>query len=240
MHKKVEYHLKQLKTKLISQCKYCNGKGCTYCAMEFDLHTKYAQAGIPIKYWDLNLTDLDPNGKGVKEVTNYVKKLKLAYMEGQGLLAYGKNGNGKTLCACAIGKEAIKQGYSVRFTFLGEIIAAFMNTMYDSKQRERLKDDILGVDFLILDDIDKAYISEDSKYVNSILDTLFRTRVQNNLPVIMTANKPINNILQSNSEEVFTKSLLSLFDESLLSVLFYGSDKRSELKTEARKRFLED
>jgi DNA replication protein DnaC len=157
-----------------------------------------------------------------------------------GVFAYGKNGNGKTLCACVIGKEAIKKGYTVRFTFLGEVISAFMNSMYNEKQKEQLKADILGVDFLILDDLDKAFISDNSKYVNSILDSLFRTRVQNNLPVIMTANKTMEDILTSNSEEVFSKSLLSLFDESLLPIAFIGADRRADLKKEARKRFLDD
>lgn len=209
-----------------------------HCAAAFDLYERYAQAGIPIRYWDLELSDLDPTSKGVSEILSYTSKLSLAYNEGQGIFAYGQNGNGKTLCACAIGKAAIKAGYSVRFTFLGEIITSFMNTMYDSKQREQIKEDILGIDFLILDDVDKAYISEDSKYVNSILDTLFRTRVQNCLPVIMTANKTIQNILTSNTEEVFSKSLLSLFDESLLSIAFMGVDKRAELKQKARSKYL--
>ena len=43
----------------------------------------------------------------------------------------------------------------------------------------KTEEDILEVDFLIIDDIDKAYISKDSQYVSSILDTLFRQRVQN-------------------------------------------------------------
>jgi len=103
--------------------------------------------------------------------------------------------------------------------------------------KEELRKDILGVDFLILDDVDKAYLSN-SGYINSILDTLFRTRSQSNLPTIMTANKTIEEIING-SEEVFVKSLLSLFDESLLPILFMGLDKRKELKEQARKKFLE-
>ena len=240
MHEKVVYHLKKLKDEYRENCEKCSGRGCNHCAARFDLAERYAYAGIPIKYWDLDLGTLPENSTGLSEIKMYLSKLKMAYEEGQGIFAYGKNGNGKTLCACAIGKEAIRQGYSVRFTFLGEVISAFMNTMYDGKERDRLRADILGVDFLILDDVDKAYISENSKYVNSILDTLFRTRVQNCLPVVMTANKTMKDILASNNEEVFSKSLLSLFDESLLPILFFGADKRAELKQEARKRFLGD
>lgn len=237
MHQKVHYHLKILKVQLQENCINCKGKGCIICASQFDYCEQYAKAGIPILYWSLGLEDLDINGIGVKEVTNYSNRLKMAYEDGKGIFLYGKNGNGKTLSACAIAKQAIREGYSVRFTFLGEIISAFIDTMYDGKQREKLKQDILEVDFLILDDIDKAYISEKSEYINSILDTLFRTRVQNKLPVVMTANKSIEEILGKN-QEVYSKSLISLFKESLLPVMFHGGDKREDLAKQAREKFL--
>lgn len=233
MHQKVLYHLQQFKEKTVKEC--C-GSGCMKCSVEFEHIYNYALAGIPVKYWDLDITILDESASSAKKMKSYLKKLRLAYDEGMGVFACGKNGNGKTLSACTIGKEAIRQGYSVRFTFLGDIISSFMNTMYDADKKEKLQEDILGVDFLILDDIDKAYISENSKYVNSILDNLFRTRVQNNLPVIMTANKPMKDILKS-EEEVFSKSLLSLFSESLLPIVFLDKDVRSELKKENMERF---
>ena len=53
-------------------------------------------------------------------------------------------------------------------------------------------------------------------------------------------DKDIPEILDGSAEEVFGKSLISLFNESLISVLFMGSDKRETLKDQARKRFLED
>jgi DNA replication protein DnaC len=239
MHKKVIHHLQKLKVEIVQTCPQCKGLTCNYCSAKYDFYEQVAHAGIPIKYWDLELSDLDPKAQGVSEVKSYLSKLKEAYEGGKGIFAYGKNGNGKTLCACVIGKEAIKRNYTVRYTFLGEVISAFVDTMYDQSAREQLKEDILGVDFLILDDVDKTYKSENSKYVDSILDTLFRTRVQNNLPVIMTSNKTIGDILTS-SEEVFSKSLLSLFDESLLPILFMGADKRAELKKDAIKKFLTD
>ena len=236
MHQKVYYHLKILKEQLTQNCEQCKGKGCIVCSAQFDLYQQYAKAGIPILYWTLDLKDLDPNGIGIKEVTNYSSRLKMAYDDGKGIFIYGKNGNGKTLSACAIGKQAIKQGYNVKYAFLGEMISAFIDTMYNNDQREKLKEDILKVDFLILDDIDKAYISEKSEFVSTILDTLFRTRVQHKLPVIMTANKSIEEILGKN-QEVYSKSLISLFKESLLPIMFHGGDKREELSRQSREKF---
>ena len=239
MHKKVLYHLQKIKKELQDSCTSCHGSGCGKCMSIFDAYTNFAKSGIPIKYWKLSLKDLGTNNPSSSEIDSFSKKLELAYETGQGVFLYGQNGTGKTLSACHLAKQAIIQGYSVRFTFLGEIISSFINTMYDSEEREQLKKDILGVDFLIIDDIDKTYVAQDSKYVNSVLDTLFRTRVQNCLPVVITSNKALAEILTS-SDEVFSKSLLSLFQESLLSVLFIGSDKREELKIKARERFFNE
>lgn len=236
MHEKVKYHLRQFKENIVKEC--C-GKGCMKCSIQFEYVYNYALAGIPVKYWKLDMDLLDEKATSAIKVKKYLTKLKQAYNDGIGVFLCGKNGNGKTLSACAIGKAAIRQGYSVRFTFLGDIISAFINTMYDTDKKEQLQEDILGVDFLIIDDLDKAYISEKSKYVNSILDNLFRIRVQNNLPVIMTANKLMKDILKSD-EEVFSKSLLSLFSESLLSIVFSNGDIRSELKKENMEKFFGD
>lgn len=235
-HEKVLFHLKQIKQEIVSKCS-CE-KGCGKCAPLFEPYKLMADAGIPLKYWKMSLNMLGTKALGVKETRNYLNKLSIAYEKGQGIILYGKNGVGKTLAACSIGKEALRLGYTVRFTFLNEVISAFVDTMYDPVAKEELRRDILGVDFLILDDVDKAYLSN-SGYINSILDTLFRTRSQSNLPTIMTANKPIEDIING-SEEVFVKSLLSLFDESLIPILFMGTDIRKVLKEQARKEFLED
>lgn len=235
MDPKIFEKLKKLKVQLQKDCTQCKGSGCIYCSARFDLYERCAASMIPIKYWDLKLEDINKT-IGVDRIKMYINQLSLAYDNGHGLFISGKNGNGKTLAACSVGKEALKKDYSVRFTFLNEIITSFSDAMYDSSWRAQLKKDILEVDFLIIDDIDKAYISEDSKYVNSILDTLFRTRVQNCRPVIITANVGLDSILKS-KEEVFSKSLLSLFDESLLQVAFVGNDKRKDLKKEAMDKF---
>lgn len=237
MHKKILVKLQKLKSQFTDECTYCNKAGCMRCSVKYDFYERVAFSGLPLKYWDFEIDDLKDDIEGSSDIKNYIKKLSTAYEEGQGLFLFGKNGNGKTLSACLVGKEAIRAGYSVRFAFLGEIISAFTDAMYNAEARLQLREDILGVDFLIIDDVDKAYLSDKSSYIDSILDTLFRTRVQNCLPVIMTANKTILEILSS-QEEVASKSLLSLFDESLISILFMGGDHRINIKRSARSKYL--
>jgi DNA replication protein DnaC len=238
MDNKVREKLKKLKIQVQEECDLCKGKGCDFCCAKFDLYEKCALSNIPIKYWNLKLKDI-AGTIGVEHIKKYVEKLDQAYEDGNGIFISGKNGNGKTLAACSICKAALKRGYTVRFTFLNEIITSFTDAMYSPDYRLRLKKDIIEVDFLIIDDIDKAYIAEESKYVNSVLDSLFRTRVQNCRPVIITANVGLQEILKS-KEEIFSKSLLSLFDESLLTVSFVGGDKRKDIKKEAMEKFFGD
>jgi len=238
MHKKQLQELQLLKQKLTVECTYCAGVSCLRCSQAYDIYEQMAFAGLPPKYWEFTLDSLDPLSPGVEDVKKYVAKLPLAYKEGQGIFAHGKNGNGKTLCACIIAKEALKQGYTVRFTRLGTIISAFSQTLYDQSGREQLEQDILDVDFLIIDDVDKDYMAKDSKYIDSILDELFRTRADKRLPVIMTGNKTISDIFAAR-EGTTGRSLLSLFDENLLSILFMGKDHRAQIKAEARKKYLE-
>lgn len=238
MHKKISTHLAELQEEVKQECTKCQGIGCIYCSAKYDLYERLAHSNVPLKYWKFKLSDLNDEILGVESAKKYISKLDQAYKEGQGLFIHGANGNGKTLCATIIAKEALKRNYTVRFAFLGEIISAFIDTLYDQESRQRLQEDILGVDFLIIDDVDKAYLKE-SKYIDATLDSLFRTRVQNSLPVIMTANKSLEDVLGI-QEEVFAKSLLSLFNESLLPIVFMGHDYRTDLKEKAKERYFGD
>lgn len=238
MHKKQLEELQELKEKLTKECETCLGASCLNCSKAYDLYEQMAHAGIPPKYWEFTIDTLDADSPGVSEVKKYIDKLPTARKDGIGIFAHGKNGNGKTLCACAVGKEALRRGYTVRFTRLGTIISAFTGALYDQEARDQLQQDILEVEFLIIDDVDKDYMAKDSKYIDAILDELFRTRSNQKLPVIMTANRTMEDILAAR-EGTTVKSLLSLFDENLLPVLFMGKDHRAQLKVDARKKFFE-
>lgn len=233
MHEKTIKYLHTLKEQFKKECT-CKGRGCTKCDKKISLYSKMALANIPVKYWDFELDNIE-NTKSLEKSKKYINNIEIAYKDGLGLFLCGKNGSGKTLAACLIGKEGIKKGYTTRFTFLNEIISAFTDSMYNKELREELQKDILGVDFLILDDIDKCYLGKDSQYINSILDNLFRQRVQNNLPMLITANKTMEEILKS-QDSTYSKSLLSLFNESVQSIVFLEGDYRDKIKSSIKEK----
>jgi DNA replication protein DnaC len=183
-----------------------------------------AVARIPIKYWCFGIDDIED--RQVRSiVSKYVSKLPEIFDRGYGLYFCGNNGTGKTLCASLILKEALRQDFSARFTHLSEVLKMFCDGMYDRELREEYQRQILSVDFLVVDDIDKSYENTQSRFLNSSYDNLFRTRANNCLPTIITANQKRDKVLEDDNG-IFGKSLLSLFAEHIKDVPVIGRDRR--------------
>lgn len=205
------------------------GDGCPTCAEKFEIYIKMGCAAIPAKYWDLELADLDDANTAVKaKLTQYCERFDKVLDKGVGLFLVGSNGVGKTLSACLVLKQALKAKYNCRFTTLTEVLAMSSDGMYDADARKAYRNEIIEVDFLVLDDITKLYKNKEkasSAYVDTQIDFLFRTRANYNLPVIITSNHTREQALAS-VDETLSNSLLSLFAESLKDITFLGKDRR--------------
>ena len=203
--------------------------GCPKCAELFELYLRMAVANIPIKYWDFDFDKLDDANASVKvKVLEYCNKLPKVLDKGVGLYLVGSNGVGKTLTASLILKQALNAGYSARFTTMSEVLAMSSDGMYDREAREHYKQELIEVDFLVIDDITKTYKNTDkqsSTYIDTQFDYLFRTRANANLPIIITSNHQREDALKS-ANETLTNSLLSLFSEHLKDITFLGKDRR--------------
>lgn len=204
-------------------------EGSPEAAAAFEILLKLAQANIPPKYWDYELNQLDAANKHVEgKIQQYCSKFDLVLERGQGLFLVGGNGTGKTLTACLILKEAIRAGYTARFTSLNEIVSMATDGTYDQAARNSFREEIMEVDFLVIDDITKTYKNlerQTSTYIDIQFDNVFRTRANFNLPVIITSNHSRQEALQS-VDEVLSNSLLSLFNEHLKDIIFLGKDRR--------------
>lgn len=210
--------------------KYGTPDGGPEAAEEFELILKLAQANVPPKYWDYTVEDFDVANKLVKtKIEEYIKKFEKVLEHGQGLFLVGGNGTGKTLTACVILKEALKANYTVRFASLNEIIAMSTDGTYNPEARKRFKEQIMEVDFLVIDDITKTYKNKEkraSTFIDIQFDNVFRTRANYNLPVIITSNHRQEEVLNS-VDEVLTNSLLSLFRGHLKDIVYLGKDRRT-------------
>lgn len=191
------------------------------------------KTNIPLKYWNLDFINYrnlgkdddekELNKKGMTRVYHYRDNLKKNRKEGIGLYIEGPNGVGKTFLATSLGKEALRQGFSVRFHLLSEIISLTSDS-WEDKTILRTLSKLKTCDFLIIDDADKPYYSKNQNYKLSLFDDLIRYRVQNLLPCIVTANVELRE-----ATETFNEALHSLLNEQSINVVLVGNDYRKEI-----------
>lgn len=224
-NRKVLLELKLREARLRRACPECKN-GCPACSKQMDVFRALAVGKVPLKFWDSEPTDFD-NDKVRTTMSAYLKNIDHMWRKGWGLYLFGPNGTGKTMLASIVLKEAAKKGYQIHFTSLSEVISRYCDGMYDVDARARFEEDILRADFLVLDDIDKAYRSSNSDFMDSAYDYLFRTRANRCLPIITTANETRENFIQqADNGKAFGMSLLSLFSDTMLDVKVKGRDRR--------------
>jgi DNA replication protein DnaC len=152
--------------------------------------------GIGKLYHSLSLSDFSGDQAAKEVVQEYVDNIHKFREAGIGICAFGEPGTGKTFLMVEILKAALRTckhngvRYNVRKTSLGEVIHYFTNTWYDKESIFKFENDLLKVDFLLIDDLEKAYLSEGNKaLVNSALDKVLRTRVDMQRPILITTNE---------------------------------------------------
>lgn len=219
------------KKEIKSKCPKCKGIGCSHCDSLFRFELEMAKANIPRKFWHWNIEDF--TNEPIKEkIVFYCNNLKKALDKGTGYLLQGSYGLGKTWMACEILKAAIKQKYTARFTTLADTITLLTKGWYDDQKSEEFCQNVLEVDFLVLDDIGKEYKSEKKNIVDPVFDSLFRARANDCLPTIITSNKvhsvQTEDDIRDTMEQTYGGSLLSLFHEHLIKVIFTGKDYREQ------------
>jgi DNA replication protein DnaC len=199
-----------------------------------------ARAGVPVKFYEAELEQFDRCPPAKKKIESYVNKLSMAFEKGVGLYLCGSQGLGKSFCEAIIAKSALRKGYSVLYTNLNEVITQFGDGFYDKEVRDAYRHEVLQVDFLIVDDIDKTLMNTEKSisYIAAAFDQLFRTRSNELLPTILSANKTREEFFK-NSTGTFGASALSLLAEHLIDVLFIGKDKRAQINPELVQLFLE-
>lgn len=160
---------------------------------KFQWYAKLLIAGIPEPYWHLELehfaNDRDPKSKAL--VKKYCGMLDKALNEGMGLLFIGKHGCGKTMLSCIIGKEALRQGYTVKYIEIPKVLDAIMAGFGDKEVKERFNTIVTRTEFLILDDWGKEYQGIGEKLnplVRLEFDRILRERVNKRRVTIGSTN----------------------------------------------------
>jgi len=106
--------------------------------------------------------------------------------KGTDVLFVGPPGVGKTHLAQAIGDEAIKQGFAVRYRSIFDLVADFLSEEALA-QRDRILKQYLKPNLLIIDDMGLKQLPKHAgEYLLEVIIRRYETRA-----TIMTSNRPI-------------------------------------------------
>jgi len=148
---------------------------------------KLDEAGIPVGYWFLTMSDFDGSPVLQSIVEEYMADIESAYMDGKSMCFAGNQGTGKTMSSICILKEAIKLGYSAYYTTASDILNEWTDYKNSSALRKRLRE----VDFLLIDELDSRFFTSDSvkELFSGIYENVFRYRAHNTMPTIICTNE---------------------------------------------------
>lgn len=147
---------------------------------------KLADANIPVGYWFLTMAKFAGSEAIKTSATEYIANIKEHYAAGHHICFAGTYGIGKTYAISSILKTALIGGSTAYYTSLPE-----MSHMMTSRERDRYLDLCIRSDFLGLDEIDGRHFAstdEAQSFFGAMIEKVIRSRVQNQLPIIMATN----------------------------------------------------
>ena len=220
------------------------------------------QSGIPYVYYDLDISMIDlrygsledkrVNKETIHIIENFKKNFSEISEKNIGLFIKGSNGNGKTLCACDIGKNISLQKknnherYKVFFTtFSGLISIIWGGLSYDplfqkiynnDEQRKALFKYWNESDLRIIDDVGKENKTKSGNEA-SVLDEFIRSNAYTERKsIIITSNIETNDIAKN-----YNKSVDSLLNEKILHIEIIGEDyRKNKYLEQTKQRLLKD
>lgn len=178
---------------ICAECEVCEvpfSTNCPKCRTITNGCMRYADANIPIRYWNL-IVDENFKGPDILKQTydEVVKDLKTSYRQGVSICLAGNHGIGKTLVMTNILKLALLKGFSAHYSSLSDIVNGMTG---DYSERPTVRNQLMTVDFLVIDEFDPRFMGSDNaaELFGRVLEDIFRSRAQNCLPIFMGTNSP--------------------------------------------------
>jgi len=189
------------------------------CMTVFHYLNALIEARIPRDYWWLRIEDLEI-AEEYKDFCHWFnEQMANAVQHALGVLFLGANGIGKTSMQCAIGKEAIVQGHTVKYFTAQQYIEA-------TKMKDlSLLDDYGSGRFILFDEMDKVYIKTKSNYVTKTLEDFLRRLTAQDAVFIICTNHD-----QKTLTEVFGQSTMSMFRRHFKIIDVAGEDYSEKLQ----------
>ena len=217
--------LKFIRAEIIENCSACSGAGCRSCNKKIGRMIQYSKANIPVDYWGLAFKDFQGDPSFKRQIKPYLENLKGAYSTGTSLALVGKWGVGKTFVGCAILKLALMQGFSVKYFTMTEVISTMLSNQVDSST---FTNELVEVDFLLIDEFDKRYIygsDKSEQLFGQTMEYILRARFSNQMPTILCSNTTeITGVVSG----VFSDALDSLISKHAKVMYVAGKDFRKK------------
>ena len=203
-------------------CTKCNDTGFVSgirCECFNELLKKYSIKEINknsnIKLEDFNNFNLDYYPNTIDSSTGANPKLEMTanlnfcrqYVnnfstESLSLFFLGKTGLGKTFLSSAIAKELLQEGYNVAFDSLQNFLRAIENEHFGRVLNTDTLQTLIDADLVIMDDLGSEFSSQ---FYASALYNIINTRLNKNLPTIISSNLSLNELQNKYDDRIISR-----------------------------------
>lgn len=186
--------------------------------------------GLRLHEQRLSVNDFVSN-EPLEALNRYGAKQHEYLRAGVGMVLYGPNGNGKTMAAVLLAKNALAHGLLVHFTYFSEMLSIFSSGWKSEDAKDWFHAKIKGAHLLVIDDVGKemkqGLQGNVSNMARHVIDEVLRFRYSACLPTVLTTNAPMDDMAT-----LYGMGVFSLMSENALQVRFTGLDWRP--KAQAR------
>lgn len=141
----------------------------------------------------------DNTAKAMKKLAlEYVSNWEKNKAEGKGIYMHGAVGIGKTHLICGIAQELIERYQTRVMYFSVPSLLTKVDPFLKSDESKKLMNYLKTCELLILDDLDKTPLND---YTLRFLYLVVNHRYENDLPIIITSNRTIDEVVSDMQSE---------------------------------------
>ena len=194
----------------------------------------WADLGIPSKFSRESLATLDWTWPTLQApgLRDYVDHALDYWQAGLGLLLIGPVGNGKTHLVMGLAKYAVEHDLTIAVTnaaqFLDDLRGSYAAVRTGQRtDADRIVQRLADVDLLVIDDL---RVTDWTPWCRSQFFTLINRCWENEVPMLITSNHPLNDLADRAGQIGLDEATLSRLTGSTVRITLSGPDYRLERK----------
>lgn len=214
----LEYEKQILRNKLIKTCTICQGEGwfvdkvtnegvhCS-CVKEYNYQAKVLEHIPPqFRYQDLN-NFKDTENPAYKNIKAYIENINTKKASGRWIYLSGDNAEGepkkgKTLLAISVLKGALRNGYSIKFCTVSDILDADKSNDFEFKNE--FKNSFKRANFIVIDAFDSlVHNTESAKLWIAGRVMYYLETIQRGNNICIFTSKDILDVLSTSGKREF-------------------------------------